>query len=77
MLSANEIYHTHERLRVFNTECGKNLKLIDSLIPNKAYGHDGIPIRILTLCNSTVTKLIFKKYIFQNYLKQGVFLDYR
>ena len=68
-------YTIHTKDRVFNSDCGKSLKLIDSLIPNKPYGHDGIPIRILTLCNSTVTKLIFKKYIFQNYLKQGVFLD--
>ena len=70
-------YTIHTKDRVFNTDCGKSLKLIDSLIPNKACGHNAIPIRILMLCNSAVTKLIFEKFTFQNYLKQGVFLDDR
>ena len=70
----NQIDYTHNRLRGFNIDSRKILKLIDGLNPSKAHGHNGIFIRVMKLFSSAVTRSL--SIIFQKYLKQGVFPDY-
>ena len=47
--------------------------MINGLKPHKAHGHDGISIRMVKLCNLTITKLL--SIIYKNCLQQGVFPD--
>ena len=56
ILPTNQIFYTQNRLRGFGDGCGKILKLINSLNPHKAHGHDGVPLRMLKLCNLTINK---------------------
>ena len=56
ILPTNQIFHTQNRLRDFDIDCRKILKLINGLNPNKAHGHDGISIRMVKLCNLTITE---------------------
>ena len=37
-------------------DCGKMLKLINGLNSHKTHGHDGVSIRMVKLCNLTITK---------------------
>ena len=62
------------RLRDFDIDCRKILKLINGLNPQKAHGHDGISIRMAKLCNLTITKPPLS-IIYKNCLQQGVFPD--
>ena len=63
-----QLFYTQNRLRDF--DCGKILKLINGLNPYKAHGHDGISIRMVKLCNLTITKPLSS--IYKNCLQQGV-----
>ena len=56
ILPTNQIFYTQNRLSDFDIDCGKILKLINELNPNKARGHDGVSIQMLKLCNLTITK---------------------
>ena len=56
ILPRNQIFYTQNRLRDFDIDCGKIFKLINGLNPHKAHGHDGISIRMVKLCNLTITK---------------------
>ena len=49
------------------------VKVIQSLNPNKAYGHDGVSVRILKLSWPCIIKPLL--FIFCNCLKYGTFLD--
>ena len=76
ILQTNQILYTqntHNTLSNFDNDCGKVLKLINGLHPHKAHGHDGISIRMLKLCNLTITKPM--SIIYKNYLQGGVFPD--
>ena len=75
ILPANQIFYTQNRLRDFDNGCGKILKLINRLNPHKAHGHDGVPLRILKLCNLTITKHL--SIICKNCLQRRVFPDDR
>ena len=68
-----QIFNTPYKLRDFDTDCGKILKLINGLNPHKAHGHDGISIRMVKLCNLTITKPL--SIIYKNCLQQGLFPD--
>ena len=59
ILSTDQVFYTLNRL-------------INRLNPHKSHGHDGMSIRMLKLCNLTITKPI---YVCKNWLQQGVFPD--
>ena len=69
----NRIFHTQNRLRNFDNDRGKIVKLIKRLNPHKAHGYDGISIRMVKLCNLTITKPL--PIIYKTCLQQGVFPD--
>ena len=76
ILQTNQILYTqntHNTLSNFDIDCGKVLKLINGLHPHKAHGHDGISIRMLKLCNLTITKPM--SIIYKNCVQGGVFPD--
>ena len=73
ILPTDQIFYTQNRLRDFDIDCGKILKLINGLNPHKAHGHDGISIQMVKLCNLTITKPLSVKY--KNCLQQDVFPD--
>ena len=66
-------YYTDKRLNDINFNHDKILRVIRSLNPNKAHGHDGPSIRMLKLsCPSVIKTLLI---IFPNCLKFGFFKD--
>ena len=69
----NQIFYTQNRLRDFDIDCSKISKLINGLSPHKAHDHDGIYIRMVKLCNLTITKPL--SIIYKYCLQQGVFPD--
>ena len=73
ILPTNQIFFTQNRQKGFDIDCGENLKLINGLNPHKANGHEGISIRMVKLCNLTITKPL--SVIYKNCLQQRVFLD--
>ena len=73
ILPTNQILYTQNTLRDFDIDCGKSLKLINGLNPHKAHGHDGISIRMVKLCNLTITKPLSILYI--TCIQPRVFLD--
>ena len=62
---------TNLSLQHVNFTESKILEHIRGLNINKAHGHDGIPIRILKICDNTITKPLF--IIFKNCVKRGYF----
>ena len=48
-------------------------KVIKALKVNKAHGHNGISIRMLKLCESAITELLY--LIFKNCLSSNTFPD--
>ena len=74
ILPTNQIFYTQNILRGFDIDCGKILKLINRLNPYKAYGHDGTSIRMVKLCNLTITKPL--PFIYKNCLQHGVFRSF-
>ena len=57
------VFETTERISSFDIFKDEITKIIKSLDPNKAHGHDGISIRMLKLCASSISKpllLLFK-----------------
>ena len=57
------VFETTERISAFDISKDEITKIIRSLDPNKAHGHDGISIRMLKLCASSISKpspLLFK-----------------
>ena len=73
ILPTYQIFYNQNRLRGFDNDCEKISKLINGLNPQKIHGHDGISIRMVKLCNLTITKPL--SIIYKNCLQQGVFPD--
>ena len=55
-LPNNQIIETVTRLSDFNIDTDTIIKLIRSLDPNKAHGCDGISMRMLKLCTTSISK---------------------
>ena len=55
-LRNNQTIETVTRLSDINIDAGTIIKLIRSLNPNKAHGYDGISIRTLKLCTTSISK---------------------
>ena len=55
-LPNNQTIQTLTRLSDINTDTDTIIKLIHSLDPNKAHGCDGIYIRMLKLCEMSISK---------------------
>ena len=53
------VFETTERILSFSIFKDEITKIIKSLGPNKAHGHDGISIRMLKLCTSSISKPLF------------------
>ena len=53
------VFEITERLSSFDISKDQITKIIRSLDPNKNHGHDGISIRMLKLCASSISKLLF------------------
>ena len=75
ILPKNQISYTQNRPRDFDIDCEKIFRLINGLNSNKAYDHDRITIRIVKLCNLTITKS--QSIMYKSCLQQGVFPDDR
>ena len=63
-LPTNLRYITDKRLSTINFTTDNSEKIIVSLNPSKAHGHDSISIRMLKICGNTICKpleLIFKE----------------
>ena len=67
----NSEFENSNRLSTVDIDSKKILKLIQGLNCNKAYGHDGISIRMLKLCGLSVIKPL--SLLFNNCLRDGVF----
>ena len=74
-LPKSNTYHTENRLNDIIFDSEKLLKTIQSLDANKAYGYDGISIRMLKLSSPSIIKPLC--IMFQNCLKSGIFPDDR
>ena len=61
---------TLSSLEIIASDIGK---IVKALKVNKAYGHDEISIRMLKLCESTITEPLY--LIFKNYLSSNTFPD--
>ena len=70
-LPTNLRYVTDKRLRIINFTTDNIEKIIASLNPNKANGHDNISIRMLKICGNTICKPL--DLIFNQALTTGVF----
>ena len=70
-LPTNLRYVTDKRLRTINFTADNIEKIIVSLNPNKAHGHDNISIRMLKICGDTICKPL--ELIFKQALTTGVF----
>ena len=57
-LPNNQVIETVTRLSNFNIDIDTVIKLIRSLNPNKDYGCNGISIRMLNLCTTSISKLL-------------------
>ena len=55
-LPSIQSFETFDRLSTGDIDSKKILKLIQGFNSNKAHGHDGISIRMLKLCGSSVIK---------------------
>ena len=64
-------FETAERISSFDISKDKITKVIKSLDPNKAHGHDGISIRMLKLCASSISKPLF--LLFEHSLENECF----
>ena len=62
-LPSIQAFETSNRLCTVDIDTKKMLIVIQSLNSKKAYGHDGIPIRMLKLCSSSIIKIpsLFKR----------------
>ena len=58
-LPNNLVFETTERISSFDISKDEITKIIRSFDPNKAHGHDGIYIRMLKLCASSISKPLF------------------
>ena len=66
-----QTFETSCRLSTVDIDSKKILKLIQGLNSTKAHGHDGLSIRMLKLCGSSLIKPL--SLLFNNCLRDGVF----
>ena len=71
-IPANTSFVTEERLSTFEICPGDIVKIIRSLDPNKAHGHDEITIRMIKICASSIAKPL--AIFFRNFLESECFL---
>ena len=64
-------FETAERISSFDISKDKITRIIKSLDPNKAHGHDGISIRMLKLCASSISEPLF--LLFEHSLENECF----
>ena len=62
---------TDKRLRTINFKTDNIEKIIESLNPNKAHGHDNISISMFKICGDTISKPL--ELIFKQALTSGLF----
>ena len=67
------VFETTEGISSFNISKNKITKIIRSLGPNKDHGHDGISIRMIKLCPSSISKPLFS--LFKHRLENECFPD--
>ena len=65
------IYKTNIRIHCFCVTNKNILSIINSLDSSKAHGYDNISIKMIKICNESVT--IPLKIIFEESLKKGIF----
>ena len=53
------VFETTEMILFFDISKDEITKIIRPLDPNKTHGHDGISIRMLKLCASSISKSLF------------------
>ena len=70
-IPANISFETEEGLSAFKICSGDIVKIIKSLDPNKAHGHDEIFIRVIKICASSIAKP--QAILFRNYLESECF----
>ena len=70
-IPANTSFVTEERLSTFQICSGDIVKIIRSLGPNKAYGHDEVSIRMIKICASAISKP--QAILFRNCLENECF----
>ena len=56
------MFLTQARLQSFDLNEDEILKIIRTLNVNKAYGHDGISIRMIKICDKSILKPLLSKY---------------
>ena len=66
-------YKTNTRINCFHVANKDVLLIINSLGSSKAHGYDNISIKMIKLCNDSIT--IPLKIIFEESLKKGIFPD--
>ena len=64
-------YRTEQRINSFRVSEGDILAIMKTLDPAKAHGLDDISIKMIKICNDSITKPL--KLIFEQSLKQGEF----
>ena len=72
-LPKSNTYHTENKMNDITFENEKLLKIFQSLDANKAYGYDGISIRMLKLSSLSIVKPL--SIIFQTCLESSIFPD--
>ena len=74
MIPTKQLFMTQAKLRSLDFNEGKILKTIRALNINKVYGHDGISIRMIKICDESLLKpllILFKKSLKFSYY-QGI-----
>ena len=66
-------FNTESRLTTLNIDCDAIIKIIDNLNPAKAHGWDGISIKMMKMCEQSITIPLIM--IFKNALLSGTYPD--
>ena len=72
-LATNLTFETKNRISTFDFSTGDIIKFIKALNPNKAHGDNGISIRMIKLCPSSISKPLH--IVFKNCLENERFPD--
>ena len=64
---------TSSRLCTLNFNEGETIKIIKNLNVQKAYGHDDVSIRMITICNKSILKPLIP--LFRNLTKSFYYPD--
>ena len=66
-------YKTNKRINDIKFEVSDILKIIKDLNPNKAHGHDGVSIKMIQMCDESIT--IPLELVFESAIRSGHFPD--